>query len=195
MTWKERLVRFRSFWIFPLLALSLLTAADRMESRYQPDDLLWLVPAGVLLWSLIEYGLHRFVFHITVRDPRWRDRLNGSHTVHHGEPANPDKLLVRPGYAIAISTALFFILYTATRDAFAVAGLLSGVWLGFLYYELVHYRVHTSGATRGFIAAQRRAHFYHHYRDNHRAFGVTSPLWDFVFGTARPKKELQTRSR
>jgi sterol desaturase/sphingolipid hydroxylase (fatty acid hydroxylase superfamily) len=66
-------------------------------------------------------------------------------------------------------------------------GALSGVWAGFLYYEAVHYRVHLTRGQGRFIGRQRRAHFHHHFRAPDRCFGVTTPLWDYVFGTRRAR--------
>src|SRR5438034_5102332 len=94
MAVRERLVRFRSFWIFPILAFFLLYLTSRAEGESRLNDLFWLMPIGVLIWTLLEYTLHRFVFHIQLplRDPRMREivnasqdrkstRLNSSHTV------------------------------------------------------------------------------------------------------------------
>jgi len=59
-----------------------------------------------------------------------------------------------------------------------------GIWIGFLYYETVHYRVHVGDANRGWIARQRRMHFHHHFRNSKQSFGVTTPIWDYIFKTA-----------
>ena len=191
MTLKERLIRFRSFWIFPLIAVVLLNATLRSDPQNRTRDLIWWIPIGVLLWTILEYGLHRFVFHIQipVRNQHLRDIVNGSHLGHHASPRDPEKVLVHPLYGVVISAVLFGILYLITGAAFASAGLMTGIWAGFLYYEAVHYRVHMSLSGIGFIARQRRTHFYHHFTNNKRCFGVTSPLWDYVFGTALPRPE------
>ena len=189
MTLRERLIRFRSFWIFPLLASFLLYLSSRGEPKSRFNDLFWLMPAGILIWTLLEYALHRFVFHIQfpLRDPRLREIVNASHLAHHASPRDPTKLLVRPLYGLTISTVLYAALLALSRNAFWAAGIMTGVWTGFLYYEAVHYRVHFSSSESCFIARQRRRHFYHHFTNNKRSFGVTSPLWDHVFGTTLPR--------
>jgi 4-hydroxysphinganine ceramide fatty acyl 2-hydroxylase len=186
MTLKERLYRFRSFWIFPPIALALLVITSRAEPQTGPGRLLWLFPIGVLIWTLLEYGLHRFVFHIQVplRNPFLREVVNGSHLGHHASPRDPNKVLVRPVYGFAISVILYGLLYALTRSLFSAMGIMAGIWAGFLYYEAVHYRVHFALSGSGFIARQRRMHFHHHFTNNKRCFGVTSALWDHVFGTA-----------
>jgi len=194
MTLKERLVRFRSFWIFPLLAAVLLYVTSRIEPQSQFSDLVWLFPAGALFWTLLEYGLHRFVFHIQLplRSARLRDFVNASHLRHHASPRDPNKLLVRTVYGLVISAVLYGLVAAAFGSLFKAGELMAGVWAGFLYYEAVHYRVHFSLSGSRFIERQRRAHFYHHFTNNKRCFGVTSPVWDYVFGTKR-EREIATK--
>jgi 4-hydroxysphinganine ceramide fatty acyl 2-hydroxylase len=192
MSLRERLYRFRSFWIFPLLAVVLLDLTFRAEPQSQGSDLLWLFPIGVLVWTLLEYGLHRFVFHIQIpiRNSHLREFVNASHLEHHAAPRDPTKVLVRPVYGLMISAVLYGLMYLVSGRLFSVAAVMAGIWAGFLYYEAVHYRVHFSLSGLGFIARQRRAHFYHHFTNNKRCFGVTSPLWDYVFGTRLPEAKM-----
>jgi sterol desaturase/sphingolipid hydroxylase (fatty acid hydroxylase superfamily) len=187
MTLKERFDRFRSFWLFPLLGLVLLYAAAKSEPHRVTTDLLWLFPLGLMIWTLLEYFIHRFLFHIRMplRNARLREIVNVSHLGHHASPRDPTKVLVQTPFGIAISAVLFGLLYVATRSVFSSAGMMVGIWAGFLYYEAVHYRVHFSLSGAGLLAWQRRAHFYHHFSNNKRCFGVTSPIWDYVFRTTR----------
>jgi sterol desaturase/sphingolipid hydroxylase (fatty acid hydroxylase superfamily) len=185
MTLKERLYRFRSFWIFPVIAFLLLRFSMRVETKRSTGELLILFLSGVLAWTLLEYGLHRFVFHVQIplRNPHLRELVNASHLSHHASPRDPTKVLVKPLYGLVISTILYGLVYAALRSPVSAAMLMTGIWSGFLYYEAVHYRVHFSLSPSGLIARQRRSHFYHHFTNNKRCFGVTSPLWDYVFGT------------
>src|SRR5688572_9615313 len=109
MTWKERLVRFRSFWIFPSLAAMLLLSTGVFQPDSQARDLVWLFPLGLLSWSLIEYGLHRFVFHVEISNARLRRLVNSSHIEHHVEPRNAGLLLLKTGYGMGVSTLLYGI--------------------------------------------------------------------------------------
>jgi 4-hydroxysphinganine ceramide fatty acyl 2-hydroxylase len=189
---RNPLTRFSSFWIYPLLAFFLLFVTSLGEQKSRLGDLVWLLPMGILLWTLLEYGLHRFVFHIRlpVRNPYLREIVNASHLEHHASPRDRNKVLVRPLYGLVVSAMVFALLLLVFRNAFFTAGVLSGIWAGFLYYEAVHYRVHFSLSGSGLIAWQRRGHFYHHFTNNKRCFGVTSPLWDYVFGTTMPQGQF-----
>jgi sterol desaturase/sphingolipid hydroxylase (fatty acid hydroxylase superfamily) len=186
MSLRERLYRFRSFWIFPILAAVLLKLTLSAEPQRHGSDLLLFFTIGVLGWTLLEYGLHRFLFHMRVplRNPHLRDIVNGSHLLHHASPRDATKILVHPLYGLVVSAILYGVVYVISGSLFSAAALMSGIWAGFLYYEAVHYRVHCSLSGTGLVARQRRAHFYHHFTNNKRCFGVTSPLWDYVFRTA-----------
>jgi sterol desaturase/sphingolipid hydroxylase (fatty acid hydroxylase superfamily) len=189
MNLKERLHRFRSFWIFPLVAIVLLVISSGAEPRSRRLDLLWLIPAGALIWTLLEYGLHRFIFHLQIpaQNPRLREFVEALHLDHHASPRDPGKVLVRPTYGLLVSTVLYGLVYGLSGSLFSASGIMAGIWGGFLYYEAVHYRVHFSLSAAGLIARQRRSHFHHHFTDSNRCFGVTSPVWDYVFGTSLRK--------
>jgi sterol desaturase/sphingolipid hydroxylase (fatty acid hydroxylase superfamily) len=180
---KERLVRFRSFWIFPLLAIVLLQYTYKPEPQSSSGSFIARFALGIVLWTLLEYGLHRFLFHVHVRNRKLREVLNGSHYQHHAAPRDPNLILVHPSYGFGVSAVLYAVLLLAGATAFAAMTILSGIWAGFLYYELLHYRVHQSTSGSALIQHQRRAHFYHHFSHPDRNFGVTSPFWDIVFGT------------
>jgi sterol desaturase/sphingolipid hydroxylase (fatty acid hydroxylase superfamily) len=36
----------------------------------------------------------------------------------------------------------------------------------------------------------KRSHMKHHYKDSSRGFGVTSPLWDYIFNTLHKDVKL-----
>ena len=169
-------LQFRSFWIFPALAIVAITLSRRFSSDSSLVELLWLLPIGIFLWSLLEYVLHRFVFHM-------ESDSDNLHIKHHRQPTDPALILVVPEFAILISMAIMAVLLLVTRNAFMTAGIMSGIWTGFLYYETVHYRVHVGDRTGSWISQQRHMHFHHHFRNSKRCFGVTTPIWDYVFRT------------
>ncbi len=176
-------VRFCSFWIYPSLVCLLLLLSPQQVPRWM--DLLWLVPMGLFFWSLLEYALHRLFFHWTPHHRKLKRIVQALHLSHHTDPRNPDKILIRPSYSLPISALVLGGFYALTGSLFSASALLSGVWLGFLYYECVHYRLHMSKTARGSLRYQRGWHFFHHFVDQENCFGVTSPVWDLVFGTYR----------
>jgi sterol desaturase/sphingolipid hydroxylase (fatty acid hydroxylase superfamily) len=53
---------------------------------------------------------------------------------------------------------------------------------------LTHYATHHFPMRRGILKFLKRYHMQHHYKTPDQRFGVSSPLWDVVFGTF-PKEE------
>lgn len=133
---------------------------------------------GAIGWTLMEYVLHRFVFHGT--SPK---RLGArEHRRHH---AQVDYFAPWWQKAIAalVTTAILLPLLSL------VAGLQNGsaATLGFiamyLFYEVLHRRAHTHAPRGRYGRWLRKNHFAHHFADPRLAQGVTTPLWDVVFGT------------
>ena len=69
---------------------------------------------------------------------------------------------------------------------------MAGVIVGYLSYEVVHYAIHRSRWFRHLFRPWVRNHLYHHHKDDSRCFGVTSPLWDWVFRTGRRHRVIVT---
>ncbi len=178
-------LRFASFWAYPLMAAALLAVSGRQNSSRSGFEAVAFAFFGLLLWTFLEYCLHRFLFHWVPRNRRARRFLATLHLRHHGDPRNRDAILVRPRYSAPVSAVVFAALWLAAGDFAVAVWTMSGVWAGFLYYELVHYRVHLSKRGGGLLGFQRQGHFYHHFVDDEHCFGVTSPLWDLVFRTYR----------
>lgn len=187
-----------SFWAYPVLAAALLYAGLAGAPELGGLAVVALLASGVVSWTVIEYLLHRFVFHPeTGRGARERlaERLHG---VHHRVPKDPNEILAGPEVSLPPSAVVFGLLLLGTGSLPVAAVVMTGIWGGFLCYEGVHYAVHTSHA-QGLLRRHRRWHFHHHFVDAGVHYGVTSPLWDSVFATRRkrprgPKHQRFTRS-
>lgn len=123
---------------------------------------------GLLLWSLIEYLTHRFLFHIWYRREHW--------THHVDELA----YIGISGWTTSAVYAALLVLAWATQLTSAYAGLVAG----YLLYISLHYVMHRpSHWCYRFIPLLVASHDLHHHKGIEKNFGVSSPLWDFVFGT------------
>ena len=187
------MLQFSSFWIYPLLGVILFYLAALLEPGRRPGGLLWCSLLGLLIWTVLEYFLHR-MFHWNSGIRKVDQLFRKIHLHHHAEPRNRDRILVRPIFTLPISGLLFGLLYWASRSVYWAAAVMVGIWMGFLYYEWVHYRVHLSSTESRLLRRQRRLHFYHHFVDGRNCFGVTSPLWDMICGTFRATKPTDETS-
>lgn len=187
--YENTMIRFYAFWLFPLLSVGLMTADLRGNSSTSRLTLLLFFCAGAVCWTLIEYLIHRFAFHQATEIRLLQRFQEKTHLHHHDDPSNPQKILVRPAYSVTVSIGVFLLFYGLTGSLAATSGWICGLWLGFLYYESVHYRLHMTRSEGWILRRQRRQHLYHHFLDESRGYGVTSAFWDHMFGTAIPRQK------
>ncbi len=155
----------------------------------------WHIPAGfalgLFLWTFAEYMLHRFVFHYKAR-PGWQERaFYLFHGIHHHQPQCKTRLVMPPVLSIPLAILFYGLFYLVVGKLLSaphwVDGLVAGFMLGYLIYDLTHYATHHFPMKRGVFKYLRRYHMLHHYKTPEQRFGVSSPLWDAVFGTKPPE--------
>ena len=112
------------------------------------------------------------------------------HGVHHDYPKDKQRLAMPPFLSITIATILLLI-FELILDKYSFS-FLAGFLVGYAMYLLVHYSVHIFRAPNNFLKALWVNHSIHHYSPEDAMFGVSSPLWDYVFGTTPKKKGIKT---
>lgn len=152
---------------------------------------LWYVPAafilGLFFWTPTEYLMHRFVFHFRPRSPRQEKIVYLFHGIHHHQPQCKTRLVMPPVVSVPLA-ALFYGLFTLILGTLLGHGewvrpMVSGFTIGYLTYDLTHYATHHFPMRSGVAKYLKRYHMMHHYKTPDQRFGVSSPLWDIVFGT------------
>lgn len=142
---------------------------------------------GLLIWTLVEYVMHRYLFHYEPTS-RIGKRIHFLvHGAHHDYPQDAHRLVAPPAFSIpvaAIFYGVFFLVFGRVTPA-PFAGFL----FGYLCYDMIHYATHHFSMKRGIGLWLKQYHMRHHYKDDHHGFGVSSPLWDFVFGTRGRRPE------
>lgn len=157
--------------------------------------------AGALAWSAAEYCIHRFIGH-GPRRRRPRSILaqltpsgiaaafNDEHLQHHADPLyfapSSHKVLAAAVVIGASGAAASVVMGPVHGWSFAL-----GLGLTYAGYEVIHRRIHTRAGVGRYGRWLRRHHLYHHHKTPRANHGVTSPLWDVVFGTleALPARE------
>ncbi|MEL7532427.1 MAG: sterol desaturase family protein [Bacteroidota bacterium] len=143
---------------------------------------LGLFVLGVFGFTLLEYVMHRYAFHWFEHDEvdqdDWQYKFHG---VHHDYPRDKQRLAMPPVGSLTLSSLILLGLYFVLNDA--AFSILAGINLGYALYLLVHYSVHAYRKPKNFLSILWKHHAIHHYKDDTVAFGVSSPLWDYVFRT------------
>jgi sterol desaturase/sphingolipid hydroxylase (fatty acid hydroxylase superfamily) len=153
-----------------------------------------LIGLGVLSWTLIEYGLHRFVFHFDARSAFGRKLVYAVHLSHHENPRALNRLFASLILSLPIAAAYLLLAWIATGSLHAAAFLFAGLSAGYFGYEWLHFQAHHRRPRLRFFRYLRKYHLLHHYQTPGLRFGVTSPLIDMLLGTFRPvRKPLRSK--
>ncbi len=136
---------------------------------------------GLLIFTLVEYLVHRYLFHM-ITDTDFKEKLQYyAHGVHHDFPRDKTRLAMPPLLSITIVAVLFVVFQLLMGNI--VFAFLPGFITGYAAYLCVHYVVHAYQPPKNFLRVLWINHGIHHYKDPERAFGVSSPLWDYIFRT------------
>lgn len=142
---------------------------------------------GFLFWSFTEYIVHRFLYHTESSTKFFFKLQHKAHGIHHQYPIDPTRLAMPPIPGLFLS-AIFFLLFWLINARYAFV-FFPGFMIGYLCYISLHYAQHrVKSPLYGPWKALWKHHKIHHYVDPYVAYGVSTRLWDFVFGTM-PKKE------
>jgi dihydroceramide fatty acyl 2-hydroxylase len=152
-------------------------------------ELLLLTLAGVLIWTLTEYWLHRLVFHWEPDHPLGSRLHFIIHGVHHDHPNDRLRLVMPPAVSLPLA-ALFLGAFTLIFGTPAAYPIFSGLIIGYLTYDYTHYHLHHHTPRTTLGKRLREQHMRHHFQDHRYGFGVSSPLWDLIFRTL-PRKRVR----
>jgi sterol desaturase/sphingolipid hydroxylase (fatty acid hydroxylase superfamily) len=146
---------------------------------------------GGLTWTFMEYVVHRFAYHTEVDSQKFLDFQMSMHGNHHHYPKDPERLAMPPIPGLFISALLFGLFYLI-MGIYAFA-FFPGFILAYDAYITLHYYQHRIKSPRYKPWKKLWMHHKaHHYSNPYSAFGVSTRLWDWVFGTM-PKKSNEKR--
>ncbi|KAG6360208.1 hypothetical protein INS49_011264 [Diaporthe citri] len=187
------------WWVVPLIwwpcvAFGVYSAAQGFEHSYNLPPFFVL---GFFIWSLIEYLLHRFLFHLDYYLPDNRVGITlhfTLHGVHHYLPMDKYRLVMPPTLFLVLVAPFWklahFIFYW---NWFVAVGVFSGGMFGYTCYDMTHYFLHHQNLPLWYKQL-KKYHLEHHFLDYENGFGVTSKFWDTVFGTEiKPAPVMKTK--
>src|SRR5882724_5142292 len=150
--------------------------------------------AGMLFWTFFEYLMHRFVFHFVADSPRAQRFIYVLHGNHHGYPRDKERLFMPPVPSLIIASVLFALQYLVIgNNAFMF---FPGFIFGYLMYGTMHYAIHAWNPPFKWMKPLWRNHHLHHYKEQQKGFGVSTTIWDRVFGTMFDlKKEKEDKEK
>ena len=173
---------------FPIIAF-LLYYGDAYKQLSAMNEVLLFI-SGAFFWTLFEYLMHRYMFHIISENPRLQKIIYKLHGVHHEFPRDKERLFMPPVPSIIVACIMFSITYSIM--GWNALAFFPGFVFGYLLYGSMHFAIHAFPPPRALKALWRNHHL-HHYKSDAQGFGVSSVLWDIVFRTV-PEKEEHTQA-
>jgi sterol desaturase/sphingolipid hydroxylase (fatty acid hydroxylase superfamily) len=172
-------------WTVPLFIyvpvigyLFYLTIADKIPAL----EIIGLIAAGLFIWTITEYLLHRFIFHFHTTSDFGKRITFMFHGVHHDYPNDTKRLVMPPSVSIPLAAGFFFLFNALFGNVF-VAPFFIGFIAGYLFYDISHYAIHHFNMHNKFWLVIKNHHMRHHYQSPSLGFGVSSPLWDVILKT------------
>ena len=141
---------------------------------------------GLFLWTLVEYILHRCLFHIDKYLPDNRVGITTHfllHGIHHYLPMDRYRLVMPPTLFLILATPFYKLAHVVfAYNEYAAIEVFSGGIFGYICYDLTHYFLHHRNLP-SYYRELKKHHLQHHFADYENGFGVSSQFWDRIFGT------------
>jgi sterol desaturase/sphingolipid hydroxylase (fatty acid hydroxylase superfamily) len=165
----------------PAVAYFLYRASDSVTL----PGIVTLFVGGLLVWTFTEYILHRFVFHYEPKTAIGKNLHFLMHGVHHDYPNDSLRLVMPPVISLPLA-ALFYGLFFWLVGPKSVSPFFAGFLTGYMCYDMIHYATHHAPMKTSRTGLWlKQHHMRHHYQTDTLFYGVSTPLWDYVFGTMK----------
>ncbi|MCF6401646.1 sterol desaturase family protein [Chitinophaga filiformis] len=137
---------------------------------------------AMFFWTLFEYIMHRYLFHFSSENPKVRRIIYVMHGNHHEYPRDKQRLFMPPVPSLILASVIFGAQYLFLKEYTFM--FFPGFILGYLIYGSMHYAIHAWNPPAKFLKPLWRNHHLHHYKGDEKGFGVSSSMWDHIFGTS-----------
>ncbi len=140
-----------------------------------------LFVVGLFGFTLFEYILHRYLYHLEPTTPRRAKIQYTFHGIHHEFPKDKTRLAMPPLLAIFVAGGFFGLFFMLIGEA--AYAFYPGFLVGYSGYLAVHFIVHAYTPPKNRFKQLWINHSVHHYKSPESNYGVSSPFWDHIFGT------------
>lgn len=178
--WYVQMTYSVGVWAIARRALAHMTLAQYLQIA---------VPA-LFVWTLFEYVMHRYALHVDNALPdygqRWFAWHFTNHGVHHYLPMDVKRTGAPPITVMTQTPVLWFLFSLGGPVGEAI---FSGTFAGFMFYEQFHMLLHMMPnlwqpwRVLDHYGIMKQYHLKHHYKNYEMGYGVTTKIWDKVWGT------------
>ncbi|XP_012075928.1 dihydroceramide fatty acyl 2-hydroxylase FAH1 isoform X2 [Jatropha curcas] len=182
------------WWVVPVIWIPMACWCISISIRmgHSSSNVALMVVFGIFVWTFLEYLLHRFLFHFKTKT-YWGNTIHYLlHGLHHKFPMDRFRL-VMPPLATALFSLLFWHLFHFVGTPSTAPAVFGGTLLGYVIYDLTHYYLHHGQPSTLLSKSLKKYHLSHHFKVQDVGFGITSTLWDIVFGTLPPIQVIEKK--
>jgi hypothetical protein len=182
--------RHHSVWIYFTVLFGLLALQLHWGVLLQNLPL-----AALLVFApFYEWVVHKFFLHLEfqTRFPQFQAYLNSIHSGHHEDPKNIPLCFAPVSIGLLVPIQAFLLGWALTGQVHIGVGFAFMSEAYYLFYEWMHLAHHMEGYRPQFAwgGRVRRAHTWHHYKNENYWWGVTSNLGDRVLGTMPDPRDV-----
>lgn len=172
------------WWVVPLVWLPVMCwfVTKSLQMGLSSSQAALAVVGGIFIWTLLEYCLHRFLFHMKTTSYLGNTVHYLLHGCHHKHPMDGLRLVFPPAAAAILSVPIWTLIRLLSTPSTGPA-IFGGCLLGYVMYDLTHFYLHHGKPSKGLTKSLKTYHLSHHFRVQTVGFGITSSFWDRVFGT------------
>ncbi|KAL9252521.1 Dihydroceramide fatty acyl 2-hydroxylase FAH1-like protein [Drosera capensis] len=178
------LLTLTKWWVIPLIWLPVASwfFLSSIQRGLSPQSTMMTAVCGIFVWSIVEYIIHRFIFHMKTTS-YWGNTLHYFiHGFHHKHPMDSLRLVFPPALTTIAAIPLWSVVKLISTPTIAPA-LFGGGLIGYVLYDLTHYYLHYGRAYNEATQKMKKYHLDHHFKVQTMGYGVTSTFWDRIFGT------------
>ncbi|KAI8625449.1 inositolphosphorylceramide-B C-26 hydroxylase [Xylariaceae sp. FL1651] len=179
------------WWVIPLLWLPVNAYGSYLAAQGFHNIGLFVISwlFGLFIWTLVEYILHRCLFHLDYYLPDNRVAITLHfllHGVHHYLPMDRYRLVMPPTLFLVLATPFWKLAHSLFFFNWHLAtAIYCGGIFGYIMYDMTHYFLHHQNLPLWYKGL-KKYHLAHHFLDYELGFGVTSAFWDRIFNTELP---------
>lgn len=190
----DRIQLYKPFVTYTIIVTAMNVAAYRAGREPAAMTAAFLL-LGLLSWGFFEYVAHRWVLHRTPAKQGFRWPGNLTHLRHHADPQSLERLNVQLSESIPVSLAYCALAWAITGSWHRMTLLFTGLIAGYFFYEYLDFQAHHGTSSNRFVQYFRNYHLLHHFYSARVRYGVTSPVFDYIFGTFHvPVRVRSTRN-
>lgn len=151
-----------------------------------PHMALALVPVGFFTWQVMEYFIHKKIFHWLGIGPISRRFHDIVHGYHHRYPDDDARLVMPLAVSITLASLIGAMLWALDQPMLTIpwwVGLVSG----YLWYDFLHWSTHFRKPLTAWGRRLRSHHMSHHFADTETNYGISNMWLDQLLGTLKQR--------